>query len=392
VHNLGVIVVQSLLIFGLFWQRARKRKAEAVLRESEKRFRVMADTTPSQIWMCDREGKVTYLNDRRLAFTGADRSGGYDDMWTSYVHPDDVKNVLDALSEALKCRQSFSSEYRLRRWDGVYRWMFDVAAPRVIGDGSFAGFIGSAIDITDQKLALEALEKVSGQLIEAQEKERRRIARELHDDISQKLAMLSIDLERTKDGSEELPAVTKERLSEIQQRCSEVAHDVQALSHELHSSKLEHVGLVGAVRGLCRELVQKHGVSIQFRDENVPKHLTPEVSLCLFRVAQEALHNALRYSGVRQFAVEVTGTAEEIQLVVSDPGGGFDLEEAKRNGGLGLVSMQERVNYVWGHLSIESRPGEGTKIVASVPRPTENDCSSAETGGKRPASVSAEPA
>lgn len=384
-----LIVAQSLLIAGLLWQRARKRKAEAVLRESEKRFRVMANTTPSLIWMCDHEGQVTYLNDRRLAFTGAHPNSEYGDAWSAYVHRDDLENVLDRISQALRNSESYSEEYRLRRWDGVYRWMLDVAAPRVNGDGSFAGLIGSAVDISDQKLAQEALEKVSGQLIEAQEKERRRIARELHDDICQKLALLSLEIEQTTGGMEALPTATKERLAEIYQHSIEVASDVQALSHELHSSKLDFLGMVAAIRGFCREIAERHAVSIEFKDENVPKLLSKEVSLCLFRVAQESLHNALKYSGVRHFAVEVSATAEKVQLVVRDAGAGFDVEEVKARGGLGLVSMQERINMLRGQFSVESRPGEGTKIVASVPLIAEGCVSSVEADWERSKSVSA---
>ena len=204
-----LIVVQALLIISLLLQRSRKRKAEAVLRESEERFRVMADTTPSLIWMCDPEGKITYLNDKRVEFTGPDPGAGYGHTWTTYIHPDDFQQVADALRSALKTRQPFSKEYRLRRRDGVYRWMFDVASPRLNGDGSFAGFIGSAIDVTDQKLAQEALENVSGRLIEAQERERTRIARELHDDICQRLALLSMELEQAnRNGS---PPATKKQ-------------------------------------------------------------------------------------------------------------------------------------------------------------------------------------
>jgi PAS domain S-box-containing protein len=157
IPGIVLIVAQTLLIVGLLWQRVRKRRAEAVLRESEKRFRVMADTTPSLIWMCDAQGKMTYLNERRIAFTGPDPEAGFGDTWIAYVQPDDQMKILDTLSRALKTRQPFSQEYRLRRSDGVYRWMFDVASPRVNGDGSFGGLIGSAIDTTDQKLAQEAL-------------------------------------------------------------------------------------------------------------------------------------------------------------------------------------------------------------------------------------------
>ena len=166
---LVLIFAQALLILALLWQRARKRKAEAVVRESEKRFRVMVDTAPSLVWMCDAQGKITYLNESRLAFTGLDPNAPHSDSWAECIHPDDLKNLLDTVSQALKTQQRFSLEYRLRRSDGVYRWMLDVAAPRVNGDGSFAGLIGSGTDTTDQKLAQQALKKVSGQLIEAQE-------------------------------------------------------------------------------------------------------------------------------------------------------------------------------------------------------------------------------
>ncbi len=367
-----LLVTQTLLIAGLLWQRARKRKAEAVLRESEKRFRVMTDTTPSLVWMCDAKGRITYLNERRLAFTGLDPNAGYGDTWSAYIHPDDVKNVLDTVAQALKARQPFSREYRLRRSDGMYRWIFDLASPRVNGDGSFAGFIGSAIDVTDQKLAQQALEKVSGQLIEAQEQERSRIARELHDDICQRLALLSMELEQADRASHRSPGEVKNNLEEIRTHCSEIAGDVQSLSHQLHSSKLEYLGAAAAIRGFCHEFSKQHGVSIAFTENEVPRHLPKDISLCLFRVTQEALHNAVKYSGVSEFAVELTATADEIQLIVRDEGKGFDVEEARTTRGLGLVSMQERVHLVHGSLGVESEPGRGTSVLAVIPLAREN--------------------
>jgi PAS domain S-box-containing protein len=364
---LVLIAAQALLILALLWQRARKRKAEAVVHESDKRFRVMADTTPSLIWMCDAQGKITYLNESRLAFTGLHPDAAHSDMWTGCIHPDDLKNLLDTVSQALKTRQRFSLEYRLRRSDGVYRWMLDVAAPRVNGDGSFAGLIGSGTDTTDQKLAQQALEKVSGQLIEAQEKERSRIARELHDDICQRLALLSMELATAHRSSNGTTEAMKKRLKDIQNHCSEIAGDVQSLSHQLHSSKLDYLGVAAAIRGFCTELSKQHELNIEFSERDVPTHLPKDVSLCLFRVAQEALHNAVKYSGTNQFTVGVLGMVDCVQLVVSDAGAGFDVEAAKRNRGLGLVSMQERVHLVHGTLSVESEPGKGTKILAVVP-------------------------
>jgi PAS domain S-box-containing protein len=361
-----VIAAQFLWIAALLWQRARKRKAEAVLRESEERFRAMADTTPSLIWMADQGGKVIYLNNKSVEFTGNPKTG-FGDSWSAYVHPDDLDSVLSANARALEKRVSFTKEYRLRRYDGVYRWMFDVASPRMNGDGSFAGFIGSAIDITDQKMAQDALENVSGRLIEAQEKERSRIARDLHDDICQRLALLSMELEQANRSVNGSSQATNERLEEIQRHCAEIAGDVQALSHELHSSKLDFLGVVAGVRGFCREFAKQHKVSVEFKEENVPIHLSKDVSLCLFRVAQEGLHNAVKYSGTTQFTVILRKIANEVRLEVRDSGIGFDVEKAKRNRGLGLVSMQERIHLVGGTFFVDSTPGEGTRIVAVVP-------------------------
>jgi PAS domain S-box-containing protein len=361
-----LIAIQALLIIGLSWLRKRKAEA-AVLRESEERFRIMADTTPSLIWMCDAHGKITYLNERWLVFTGHDPQSGFGDAWTAFIHPDDAKNVLDTLWQALEDHRPFSNECRLRRSDGAYRWMFDVASPRVSGDGSFAGFIGSAIDVTDQKLAQQALENVSGRLIEAQEKERTRIARDLHDDICQRLVLLAMELEQAKNAPNPSTATTTNNLDEIRHHCCEIAGDVQSLSHRLHSSKLEYLGVTAAIRGFCKEFSKQHAVDVEFTDTDVPRDLSKDASLCLFRVAQEALHNAVKYSRVSRFTVELSANSAEVQLQVSDSGAGFDVDEAKKNRGLGLVSMQERVHLVGGTFSIDSRPGKGTTILAAVP-------------------------
>jgi signal transduction histidine kinase len=226
----------------------------------------------------------------------------------------------------------------------------------------------------------ESEKRFRGRLLEAQEEERRRIARELHDDICQKLALLSTEVakaNRSVNGSAEATA-----LEEIQQHCSHIARDVQSLSHQLHNSKLEYLGIVTAIRGLCNELRKQCDVSIEFKDENVPVRLPENISLCLFRVAQEALHNAVKYSGTRQFQVEMRAGKNEVELIVTDAGAGFDIEEALTNRGLGLVSMQERVHLVRGRFAVESRPGSGTKIVASVPLFDSNSGTSTNVVGR----------
>lgn len=364
----GIVLIAALLLLvvWLMWERSRKRKAEAALRESERRFRTMADNTPSMIWMCDKRGRITYVNSGLQEFYGPD-SDVYYDAWIDYVHPDDVNRVLDVSSRALEAQKPISKQFRARRWDGVYRWMFDVATPRLNEDGTFAGYVGSAMDITDQRQAQEALEKMGGKLIEAQEQERKRIARELHDDICQRLAIVSIELEQAnRHGS--LPAA-RERLEEIRQHCVSIANDVQSLSRELHSSRLDYLGIAAAIGGFCREFAKQYQLEIHFIDENLPSQLAKSTSLCLFRVTQEALQNAVKYSGVNRFTVELRGVAEEVYLVVSDAGSGFDVEKAQADEGLGLVSMQERVRLVHGRFHVESRPGQGTRITAVVPAP-----------------------
>jgi PAS domain S-box-containing protein len=378
-----LIIAQALLIAGLLWQRARKRKAEAVLRESEERFRVMADTAPALIWMSGIDKLCTYFNGPWLDFTGRSLETELGNGWAEGVHPEDLSRCLETYTLAFDERQQFHMEYRLRRHDGEYRWVLDTGVPRLSYDGSFAGFIGSAIDVTDQKLAQQALALVSGQLIEAQEKERTRIARDLHDDICQRLALLSMELEQAKGDSKGRVSATR-NLENIRQHCSEIAGDVQSLSHQLHSSKLDYLGIAAAMRGFCREFSNQHQVTVDFTDNDVPRNLPRDVSLCLFRVAQEALQNAMKYSETTRFSVELTATEDIVRLRVSDAGLGFDVDDAKKNRGLGLVSMQERVNMVHGELRVESKYGVGTTISASVPIVPEEE-SSLEDGVQREA-------
>ena len=363
----AVIAVQFVLIVGLLWQRARRRRAQAVLRESEKRFRVMADNTPSLIWMCDAAGNITYLNEQRIAFTGSDPNVGFGDAWTPVVYKDDLKKVLDIFSAGVKSHERFSMEYRLRRQDGAYRWMFDVAAPRVNGDGSFAGFIGSAVDVTDQKMAQDALEKVSGQLIEAQEKERSRLARELHDDICQRLAILSLKIENVNKLGVGGKVSIADQLEKIRQECSELNSDVQSLSHELHPSILDNLGLVTAVKSFCREVSEQNGVVVEFMSDDIPSSLPREISLSLFRVIQEAVHNAIKYSGEKHFEVRLQANNTDVELEVIDRGAGFDAARTSGRTGLGLVSMAERIHQVNGTFKIVSQQHFGTRIQARVP-------------------------
>jgi signal transduction histidine kinase len=204
-------------------------------------------------------------------------------------------------------------------------------------------------------------------LIQAQEQERTRIARELHDDIGQRLALLTIELDQFRQRFFDLPAEPLHRIGELRNKSSDIAVDVQSLSHTLHSSKLEYVGIAAAMRAFCHELFDQQNVEVVFAHDEVPRTLPQEISLCLFRVLQEALQNAIKHSGVRHFDAELRYAPDAIDLTVRDSGSGLDVQQAMKTRGLGLVSMAERVKLVDGQLSIDSQPNLGTTIHARVP-------------------------
>ena len=235
--------------------------------------------------------------------------------------------------------------------------------------GSFTGYIGSCIDITERKIAEQAVATISGRLIEAQELERSRLARELHDDINQRLALLAIELEQLRLNPPAAKSVLAKRIDDLQHTTLDISKDVQALSHELHSSKLDFLGLVPAFSSFCREFSQQKKVAVHFTHADIPIWVPHDISLCLFRVLQEASHNVVKHSGVSRFDVELRGVADHAFLTIRDTGKGFDPAAAISARGLGLVSMRERLNLVGGTLSIKSGGTRGTEIFADVPLP-----------------------
>jgi PAS domain S-box-containing protein len=348
-----------------------RREAERAIRDSEERFRMVANTAPVMIWMSGVDKLCTYVNQGWLDFTRRPIQAELGNGWADAIHPEDSEGCFEIYSRAFDKRKPFHMEYRCKRYDGEERWLLSRGVPRFDANGTFVGYIGSVTDVTERKQAEDVLSRMSQRLLEAQEEERRRISRELHDDISQQLSLMLLGLERWRVHQSVLTEA-RDGIAVVIQQAVTLGRDLRALSHRLHSSNLDYLGLAEAASGLCREISAQHKVKVIFQADNVNADLSPDISLCLFRVLQEALQNAVKYSRTRDFKVSLVGGPHEVQLTVLDSGIGFDPDDAIKKGGLGLTSMRERLKLVNGKVSIESQSGLGTTIHARVPLRTKS--------------------
>ena len=222
-------------------------------------------------------------------------------------------------------------------------------------------------DITERKRAEESISCMSRTVIEAEERERNRIARDLHEDIGQRLTLLAIGIEQLKNDLPNQAVELLGRMTEVRKQSLGILTDVKATAHELYSPRLEYLGIAGVMRSFCKEFGERKKVEINFRTNGLPSQVPPDAAICLFRVLQEALHNGVRHSGAQKFEVQLWCASNEINLAVSDAGVGFDLDAARKGRGLGLIRIEQRLRLVKGTFSIDSQSAHGTKIRASVP-------------------------
>lgn len=225
---------------------------------------------------------------------------------------------------------------------------------------------GFMIDVSERKRAEEALKALGGRLIAAQEEERRRVARELHDDFNQRLAVMSIELEQLGRKIQK-PLGLRRSVERLQDLAQEIAAEIHRLSYKLHPSKLDHLGLVAAVKSLCGELSESGKLNVEFHQTGFPFALDRDTTLCLFRIAQEGLRNYVKHSKAESARVVLTRTRNSVRLLVSDNGSGFNTKTALMEKGLGFLSMKERLHLLGGEMNVYSRPSHGTRLEASVP-------------------------
>jgi PAS domain S-box-containing protein len=345
-----------------------RKRQETILRDSEERFRLAASAGKMFAYEWHADTDVIVRSEESTKILGVAASTHLTGKQSvGRVHADDREKVLSAMAALTPEKPYLQISYRILRPDNTEIWVERNSRAHFDGQGRLVRIVGMVADITERKRAEEALSNARLKLIEAQEQERSRIARELHDDISQRLALLTVELDQLQHSPADLPDEVRGRLNELREEAAEIAADIQSLSHELHSAKLEYLGITDAMKSFCRGFAEKQGVEVDFKTYDIPGLLSPGISLCLFRVLQEALHNSAKHSGAGKIEVRLWGTPNDIYLTVRDSGSGFDRAAVRESHGLGLISMEERLKLVNGTFSIDSQPNLGTTIQARVP-------------------------
>jgi PAS domain S-box-containing protein len=347
-------------------QLSRELQAsEAALRESERRMTMAADAARLGMWIWDIRSSHLWITDKCRDVFGFPPDAVVDyEAFVRRLHPDDRTAQEALIRRAIEAGAPIRTEYRLVLPDGSLRWIAAHGRVDTDGTGRAIRMLGVCIDISERRTAELEARELGGRLINAQEDERRRIARDLHDDLNQRLALISVQLELLEEGrtKPEL-GVSVERLAA---QVRELSTGVHKLSYQLHPAKLDQLGLVTAARSWCRDLAES-GLQVEFAAGDVPDDLPADVALCLFRVIQEALRNVARHSGAATARVVLTADAAGMRLVVSDRGRGFDPPTKVGGHGLGLVSMQERVRLLHGAITFESSPDCGTIVTVTIP-------------------------
>ena len=361
--SISLVIAESLLIVGLILQRRKRQKAEEACARTCERLGLAMEAARAVGWEWDVNGGRHQLFGDVESMLGitTEVASAKDYDFRRHIYPEDKPLVFNALNQAKQSHRPYVAEFRVIDAGGSVHWITARGSFSYVGNGEAERMLGISVDISDRKMAEEALEDLSGRLIAAQDEERRHIARDIHDDYNQRLAVLAIDLEEL---SETAPLNLASRIRECCDHAGKLGADLHSLSHSLHSSTLERLGLEAGAKAFCEEFAFQHGLEIDFHADLKSQVLPGDAALCFFRILQEALRNVKKHSGVSQAVVRLELSDDTAHLSVSDRGRGFNLRTASRGGGIGIRSMEERLRSVGGKLEINSRPMEGTNIDA----------------------------
>jgi PAS domain S-box-containing protein len=334
-----------------------RKRVEEELRASEARFREVANLAPVMIWTADPTGTITFFNQRWNEFTGT-TVDELDASWWNNLHPDDREAGLEAWASAIASGRVYEHEYRLRRADGEYRWVFDRGTPRFVGDGELAGFIGITVDITERKDWEDELRASRSRILEAQDTARRRLERNLHDGAQQRLVALALGLRLAQAKARTDPEATERLIAAAADELAQAINELRELARGIHPAILTDRGLPAAIEALASRSPTPVDVEVGL-DERLPA----PVEAAAYFVVSEALANVAKYAEASLVRVSVSRENGCARVEVADDGRGG----ADPSTGSGLRGLADRVAALDGRLEVLSAPGEGTRILAEIP-------------------------
>jgi len=354
-------------IVGTAFDITENKRLEQQAHEHTALLQTLVANSPYGIMVGGKDHRIKFSNSaiQRIFQYTEDEVVGRDP--DDLIAPLDTTEATDISARVLAGEVVHETGVRRRRKDGSHVDVEFHAVP-LLSNGEFVGCFGIYQDITDRIRSEEKLRALRDRLTRVQDEERAHIARELHDDIGQRLALLTIQLAQLqKDARTAAPLLTRQ-LEASRRLTEEICADAQRISHRLHPAQLALLGLTKAIGGLCEAFARRTEIRINFVHDDVPK-LPAETNVCLYRIAQEAIQNAAKHSECGQISVTLSAAADAVRLCVADEGRGFDPSAAHYTSGLGLVSMTERARSVGGHLSVRSAVDKGTRIEVTVPLP-----------------------
>ncbi|MCZ6452236.1 MAG: PAS domain S-box protein, partial [Deltaproteobacteria bacterium] len=354
-------------------ETAERKEISTALEEAEMRQRLLLESTNVIPWEADaKTWKFTYVGPQAVEFFGYPTELWLEkDFWVEHIHPEDRDWVVDYCQKSTLQSDHYEMDYRIIKADGGTIWIQDIVNV-VRQGGEPVALRGFMIDITERKSLEELQRNISGWLISAQEEERRKISRELHDDFSQRLALLAVEIHQIGQEISESKLPSAKSMDELWSQTQELAADLHRLSHQLHPAILDQLGLGTAVRSLCREFTDQHDILVKYTEHEIPESVSPDVAVCVYRAVQEGLRNIVKHSGAKDAEVQLTGDRDTIHLRIADQGVGFDPKTTGKKG-LGLISIEERTRLVQGELSLQSRPSHGTCIDLKIPTGAHQD-------------------
>jgi PAS domain S-box-containing protein len=375
IAGIALISTETFLILGLVINLRRRRLAERSLSESEARLSLAAASANAGMWSMSVDSGKVWATDkiRELFGLSPHVELHYEDV-LRIIHSEDRERVQQTIQQAMQSGKDVIIDFRVLRADGSVRWIASRGRLQRTTTEKTSSMMGVSVDISARKETEETLRrheqdlsKLAGRIIYAQEEELRRLSRELHDDLTQRLAALALDtalIEKQLNLSQ--PQAAKD-LRELRANLSEVAEEVHDLSRQLHPSILDDLGLVQAVQAECAAFTKKTGIDLSFTHHDFPDSVAQPLALCLYRVIREGLQNIAKHSSAAAASITLRGLSDGIHLLIQDKGIGFDPDEVRKKPGIGLSSMRERVRLANGSISFKSKPGQGTEIEVFIP-------------------------